>query len=358
MHTFQFGCFLLAVISIAHSDDTVWEGDDKSSVVHLGDSDFEDYIKENNNVFAMFYAPWCGHCKKMKPQYIEAANEVNLENTADGKIVAVDCTLHPQTQAKYGIKGYPTLKFFKDGKEAFAYKGQRNKAAIVNFMKDPKEAPTEPPPVEWSSEDNMVDHLTDETFDNFLTTNPSVLVMFYAPWCGHCKRMKPDYAAVASVTNLPDGIGKVAAIDCTKSKTSCKKYEVKGYPTLKYFKNGIHVNNYDGARTQGDLLSFMMQKSSEATETVTTPAPVKATPAPTKAEEWKDTPSNIHHLDSKSFDDFIAKNDALVMFYAPWCGHCKNMKPAYAEAAKELNENNARGKLAAVDATQPPSSKE
>lgn len=59
MYTFKFGCFLLAVISIAHSDDidTGWEGDDKSSVVHLGDSTFEDYIKENNNVFAMFYAP-------------------------------------------------------------------------------------------------------------------------------------------------------------------------------------------------------------------------------------------------------------------------------------------------------------
>ena len=41
-------------------------------------------------------------------------------------------------------------------------------------------------------------HLTDSTFDEFMSTEPSVLVMFYAPWCGHCKRAKPHFILAAA----------------------------------------------------------------------------------------------------------------------------------------------------------------
>lgn len=39
------------------------------------------------------------------------------------------------------------------------------------------------------------------------------------------------------------------------------------------------------------------------------------------------------------------------MFYAPWCGHCKKMKPAFTVAAERLKNEGVNGKLAAVDAT-------
>ena len=57
---------------------------------------------------------------------------------------------------------------------------------IKKFIADPKpEADEKPAEAAWSDEPSEVVHLTDDTFDSFMADNPSVLIMFYAPWCGH-----------------------------------------------------------------------------------------------------------------------------------------------------------------------------
>ncbi|OLN86590.1 putative protein disulfide-isomerase [Colletotrichum chlorophyti] len=58
--------------------------------------------------------------------------------------------------------------------------------------------------------------------------------------------------------------------------------------------------------------------------------------------------SAVLQVDGKSYDRLIAKSNytSIVEFYAPWCGHCQNLKPAYEKAAKNLN---GLAKVAAVD---------
>lgn len=66
--------------------------------------------------------------------------------------------------------------------------------------------------------------------------------------------MKPAYTEAAG-----DLVGKdhvLAAVDCTKNRKVAGKYEIKGYPTLKYFKDGKD-SEYEGGRSKEDLISFL-----------------------------------------------------------------------------------------------------
>ena len=64
-------------------------------------------------------------------------------------------------------------------------------------------------------------------------------VMFYAPWCGHCKRMKPEFEKAASILEENDPPVNLVKVDCTEGgKDTCGKFGVSGYPTLKIFRGG------------------------------------------------------------------------------------------------------------------------
>lgn len=69
------------------------------------------------------------------------------------------------------------------------------------------------------------------------SSGKGILVMFYAPWCGFCKRMKPDYSAAATEVKTAD-IGILAAIDVNKPENGVvrQKYNISGFPTLIYFR--------------------------------------------------------------------------------------------------------------------------
>lgn len=59
----------------------------------------------------------------------------------------------------------------------------------------------------------------------------SLIVMFYAPWCGYCKEMKPSYAAAAKALKMENSKIVFAALDATKYRELSEKEEIKGYPT-------------------------------------------------------------------------------------------------------------------------------
>ena len=96
--------------------------------------------------------------------------------------------------------------------------------------------------------------LTPETWDE-KTAGKSVFVKFFAPWCGHCKRMKPAWDAVMEEYASSENI-LVADVDCIEAgKPLCDKVGVKGFPTIKYG-DPDDLQDYKGGREKDDLSKF------------------------------------------------------------------------------------------------------
>ena len=92
-------------------------------------------------------------------------------------------------------------------------------------MESPSEkAPEKVVEPSWKDEPSEVVHLTDSTFDSFLAAESSVMIMFYAPWCGHCKKMKPQFNSAAGAMAKKGAKGKLAAVDCTTENELAKRY--------------------------------------------------------------------------------------------------------------------------------------
>jgi protein disulfide-isomerase A6 len=111
--------------------------------VELTSENYEEMVLNNPAVVAVaFTAPWCGHCKRLEPEWRQAA--AKLARDAGGKEVVllgwVDATVEEQLAALYGVRGYPTIKVFSGGAtpkshgDAVDYPGERTAKAIVQFM--------------------------------------------------------------------------------------------------------------------------------------------------------------------------------------------------------------------------------
>ena len=80
--------------------------------------------------------------------------------------------------------------------------------------------------------------MTETTFKNAIEEFDFMMVKFYAPWCGHCKKLAPIYVNVAENLAKANSPAKIAEVDCTVHKTVCNENGVKGYPTVKFFVKG------------------------------------------------------------------------------------------------------------------------
>lgn len=101
--------------------------------------------------------------------------------------------------------------------------------------------------------------LTDSTFDSATQVDMGMtagnwFVMFYAPWCGHCRHLKPVWDELA--TQTPGHGATIARVDCDTNAATCRRFGVRGYPTLIYFARG-KMYRFEGRRQLESLVDFI-----------------------------------------------------------------------------------------------------
>ena len=89
--------------------------------------------------------------------------------------------------------------------------------------------------------------MTDENFDEEMALHDVILVEFYAPWCKHCKKLKPEYEKAARVLIKGDPPVPLAKVDATTNKELKERFEIKSFPTIFWFEKG-EKTEYNGGR--------------------------------------------------------------------------------------------------------------
>ncbi|KAH8517261.1 hypothetical protein Peur_048468 [Populus x canadensis] len=242
---YAFGTMALLAVS-ALADD----------VVVLTEDNFEKEVGQDRGALVEFYAPWCGHCKKLAPEYEKLGSSFKKAKAV--LIGKVDCDEHKSVCSKYGVSGYPTLQWFPKGSlEPKKYEGPRTAEALAEFVNNEGGSN-----VKIAAVASSVVVLTADNFNDIvLDENKDVLVEFYAPWCGHCKNLAPIYEKVATAFKSEEDV-VVANLDADKYRDLAEKYGVSGFPTLKFFPKGNKAGEeYEGGRDLDDFVVFINEKA-------------------------------------------------------------------------------------------------
>ncbi|XP_060116226.1 LOW QUALITY PROTEIN: protein disulfide-isomerase A3 [Heteronotia binoei] len=398
-----------------------------SDVLELSDDDFDTGLADRSLALVEFYAPWCGHCKRLAPEYESAATRLK----GIVPLVKVDCTANSNTCNKYGVSGYPTLKIFRNGEESGAYDGPRTADGIVSHLK--KQAGPASVALRGDSFEKFISEkdaavvgffkeLFGDAHSEFMKaastlrdhyrfghTNDEEIIKKYEPDGEGIVLFRPSHLANkfedSSVRYPEDKIttGKVKKFiqenifGICPHMTEDNKELIQGkdllvaYYDVDYEKNPKGSNYWrnrvmkvaraflDAGRSLNFAVAnqktFSHELSEFGLESTTGDLPVVAIRT-AKGEKYvmqeefsrdgkalerflqdyfdgnlkkylksEPIPENndgpVKVVVAENFDELVndESKDVFVEFYAPWCGHCKNLEPKYKELAEKLGKD-------------------
>mmetsp|Transcript_10171 Transcript_10171/g.13691 ORF Transcript_10171/g.13691 Transcript_10171/m.13691 type:complete len:398 (-) Transcript_10171:63-1256(-) len=277
-----------------------------SNVIELTVENFAKELFSTNDVWLVeFYAPWCGHCKQLTPQWEAAATK--LKGLV--KVAAVNCDeeANKQLAGYFQVQGFPTIKVFPGTftenphqkgapfKTPVDYQGQRTADAIVNFG--------------LSQLKYFGEEITDSTLNSFLEQSGKKVLLF-----SDKKKTTSLYKSLSGHFNGRLSFGQVH----TSNTQAVEQYGVKKSPTLLVVKDDGSYEPYEGALNGVELSNYLSKQapppaggaSSENAggerKTKTPPPP----PPPTKPV--------VHHLESQAdFDSHCATGICVIAFLNP-----------------------------------------
>ncbi|ERM96921.1 hypothetical protein AMTRI_Chr10g228520 [Amborella trichopoda] len=255
------GFFTVLVLLLAYSTDALYGP--SSDVLILNPSNFKSKVLNSNGVVLVeFFAPWCGHCQALTPTWEKVATVLKGVAT----VAALDADAHKSLAQEYGIRGFPTIKVFSPGKSPADYQGAREVKPIAEYAVQQIKALLRDRlngkaagGSNTKSETSASVELNSRNFDEMVLKSKDLwIVEFYAPWCGHCKKLAPEWKKAAN--NLKGKL-KLGHVDCDTEKSLMSRFNVQGFPTILVF--GVDKDSpypYEGARAASAIESFALEQ--------------------------------------------------------------------------------------------------
>ncbi|KAG0497920.1 hypothetical protein HPP92_002611 [Vanilla planifolia] len=362
---------------------------DEKDVVVLSEGNFSEFIEKNKHVMVEFYAPWCGHCQALAPEYAAAATALKGE---DIFLAKVDATEENDLAQKYDVQGFPTVYFFIDGDHK-PYPGQRSKDAIVTWIKK-KIGPAVQngaDSLELSGASKLEDGV-----NFYQTTSPTVAELFHID----PKAERPSLIMLKNETeklSYFDGPFTKSAIvefilanklplvtsftrdtaplifESTIKKqlilfaqsSDSKKFLPVFQEAARLFKGklifvfveidnedvGKPVSDYFGVTGDGPIVlaylgnedgrkylldgEFILERIKAFAEGFLED---KLKPFYKSDQIPENNDGDVKIVVGNNFDEIVLdeSKDVLLEIYAPWCGHCQALEPTYNKLAKHL----------------------
>ncbi|KAI2663472.1 Protein disulfide-isomerase [Labeo rohita] len=327
---------------------------EEEDVLVLKKSNFEEALKTYPNILVEFYAPWCGHCKALAPEYAKAAGMLKAEGS-DIRLAKVDATEESELAQEFGVRGYPTIKFFKGGEKENPkeYSAGRQADDIVNWLKK-RTGPaattlSDVTQAESLIADNEVAVIGffkfDEgrnTFDGeiskekllaFIKANQLPLVIEFteqtAPKIFGGDIKSHILIDVDDNQRILEFFG-LKKEECPAIRLITLEEEMTKYKPETSEITAENIITFCTAFTEGKLKPHLMSQDIP--------------------DDWDKNPVKV--LVGKNFEEvaFNPAKNVFVEFYAPWCGHCKQLAPIWDQLGEKFKDN-ANVVVAKMDST-------
>ena len=114
--------------------------------------------------------------------------------------------------------------------------------------------------IQFFSKDTSVIQLNKDNFEKEVIKSDSLwLILFYAPWCGHCRAFHPQFEKLAKSTK---GLFKIGAVNCEEERDLAGKYKIDGFPTVLFFgEDKTKTEEYDGDRKADKIVEYLFGKA-------------------------------------------------------------------------------------------------
>ncbi|CAL8240951.1 unnamed protein product [Merluccius merluccius] len=252
-----------------------------------------------------FFTPWCPPCRALLPELRKAS----IQLAGQMRFGTLDCTIHHNLCSMYKIQAYPTTVIFNRS-SVHEYEGQHSADGILEFIQD-LVSPS-------------VSVLDPESFQKRVKGRAGGeiwAVDFYAPWCGPCQALLPEWRRMA---RLVAGHVMVGSMDCQKHQSFCQSQGVRAYPEIRLYPQQPsppdRYMTYNGWNRDAQSLRVWTLGALPRVSVDLTP------------ESFR--------------DQVLSGPDHWVLdFYAPWCGPCQHFAPEFEVLARMIKGEVRSGKL-------------